>query len=185
MIGDWQKQIVIGTVLGGSSLVKPPKGVNYYLSMRSTKELWLKYKMAELDSLFVNQTLYRCANTFRVNSVCSEELTDLHRYLYEGHSRRVSRTTLDSLRLRDIGITLWFLEGGGKTGRGKKNAYLNVTKFGPEGAEEIQEWFRLCDIGCSINRNKNRLRILFSVTGTEVLLKLVAHLVPEFMLDRL
>lgn len=179
MLTAFQRQIVIGTVLGGSSLVKPPKGVNYYLSMRSTDEKWLRYKMAELSQLFLNQTLYRCGNTFRANSVCSESLTELHAALYDGRKRQVTSTILDPLR--DIGIMIWYLEGGGKTGRNRKNAYLNVTKFGESGAAIIKQYFEAVELSCAINHNRNRLRILFSVQGTEGLIRIIGHLIPTYM----
>ena len=37
--------VLIGTILGGSSLAKPPRGKNYYLSMRSQNKQWLQYKI--------------------------------------------------------------------------------------------------------------------------------------------
>jgi hypothetical protein len=179
-----EDQVLIGTVLGGSSLVKPPKGVNYYLSMRSQNEKWLLYKMTEMPSYFKEIKLNWCDNTYRCNSCCSENLTELHGRLYDNHNKRkITMEILDTLM--DVGIAVWFLESGSKTGRDKKNAYINTTKFGLEGTNIIKEYFNSVDMQCNINRDKNRLKVLFTVDGTESLLKTVAHRFPSCMYHRI
>lgn len=177
-----QDQVLVGTILGGSSLVKPPKGVNYYLSMRSQNELWLRYKMEEMSDLFENHKLHWYNNTFRCNSICSEKLTAFHQEMYNGNQRKVTMDLLD--KLMDIGIAVWFLESGSKTGRDKKNAYINTTKFGEAGTKIIHRFFNEVDLNCNINHDKKRIKVLFTVEGTLNLMKIIAHKFPEFMLHR-
>lgn len=180
---DWQEQIIIGTVLGGSSLTKPPKGKNYYLSMRSKEELWLRFKMEHLYSYYKEYDLHNYNGTFRANTSCLPKLTMLKNRLYDNNGRNIKNDILDLLM--DIGIAIWYLDGGGRTGRGKKNAYLNVTKFGDDGAKIVMDYFDSLDMFCSINKSKTRIRILFTVKGTERLFKLIAPLFPVFMYYRL
>lgn len=180
-----QDQVLIGTVLGGSSLVKPPKGMNYYLSMRSQNENWLLYKMAEMPDFFEDSNLHWYSNTCRVNSRCCEALTSCYNSMYENSKRNVTVDLLDRLMIRDIGIAVWYLDSGGKTGRGKKNAYINTTKFGEEGTKEVWRYFNEVDMSCNINHDGTRLKILFTVDGTEQLFKTIAPCFPMFMLDRL
>jgi len=179
---DYQKQILIGTILGGSSLVKPPKGVNYYLSMRSQNSMWLEYKMAELEDYFTNPTLRKYGNTFRCNSSCHEGLTEVRNMLYDDDGRKIRMEILD--QLMDIGIAIWYLDSGSKTGRNKKNAYINTTKFGVEGTEIVRQYF--CEVGmeCRVNHDGDRLKVLFTVEGTLNLLKITAHKFPTFMFYR-
>ena len=47
-----QKQVLYGTILGGSSLIKPEKGKNCYLAMRDNDRLWLSYKIESLQEFF-------------------------------------------------------------------------------------------------------------------------------------
>ena len=181
---DRQEQIAIGTVLGGSSLVRPPKGANFYLSMRSQQCNWLQWKMLELPRFFKNPTLHQYGKTYRCNSNCCHQLTNLYEHLYDENDKRIIREqTLESMC--DIGWAVWFLDGGGKTGRGKKNAYLNVTKFGDEGAEIAKTYFDSLDVPCEIHKNGNRRRLLFTVRGTLRFLATVAGCFPEFMFCRL
>ena len=180
---DRQEQIVIGTVLGGSSLVKPPKGANFYLSMRNQNCVWLQWKMLELPRFFQRIKLHQYGKTYRCNSNCCEQLSILYEHLYENDNRTIKPHVLEAMC--DIGWAVWFLDGGGKTGRGKKNVYLNVTKFGDEGAEIAKNYFDSLDVPCEIHKNGTRRRLLFTVRGTMRFLKTVAGCFPEFMYCRL
>lgn len=181
-LNDWQKQIIVGSVLGGSSLVKQPKGKNYYLSMRSKDTLWLQYKMEELKGCFKNTELKRDGRTYRSNSICSEAFTELHKTLYKEGKRHINNDILDMLT--DTGMAVWFLEGGGLTGRNKKNAYINTTKYGKIGSETIRSYFNdILDVYCNINWNKERMRVVMKVDGTEKLLKTISHRFPDYMLQ--
>lgn len=183
MLYDFQHQILIGTVLGGSSLVKPPKGKNYYLSMRGKNEEWLRYKMAEMPNFFKTGAIHKYGNTFRCNSACSEVLTEIKEILYSKNHRKVTMEVLDSLR--DIALAVWFLDGGSKTGRDRKNAYINTTKFGESGTKTVLKYFNEVGMPCNINRDGDRLKVLFTVEGSSAFLKLIAHRFPPFMYSRL
>ena len=178
-----KEQVLIGTVLGGSSLVKPPKGVNYYLSMRSQNELWLRYKMEEMSEYFPTTKINWYNNTYRCNSQCCEKLTEYQNLLYDGNRRKITMNLLD--KLMDYGIAVWFLESGSKTGRDNKNAYINTTKFGEEGTKIIHQFFNEVDMYCNVNRDGSRIKILFTVDGTVSLFETIACRFPEFMLHRL
>jgi hypothetical protein len=87
--------------------------------------------------------------------------------------------------LQDTGLAVWFLDGGSKTGRGRKNAYINTTRFGREGTEIILQYFNEVDMACHINKDNRRWKVLFTVEGTVCLLKTIAHRFPNFMYHRL
>ena len=150
---DFEHQVLIGTILGGSSLARPPKGRNFYISMRSKNARWLKYKMAEMPSFFKDQKVRLYNGTYRANSSCLPRLTEIWEELYRGNERNISMPILDSLR--DIGIAVWFIDGGSKAGRGKKNAYINTTKFREEGTRTILQYFNEVGMSCNINRGKS------------------------------
>lgn len=180
---NFQEQVVIGTVLGGSSLAKPPKGKNYYLSMRSNNDLWLSYKMDITPKYYRGVSIQRYKNTFRANTSCLPEMTDIKSLLYDKNERVVKMNILD--QMMDIGLAVWFIDGGGRTGRDKKNAYLNVTKFGKESENVVMDYFNSLSIPCSLNKSRNRMRVLFTVSGTVTLFKIIAHRFPPFMYYRL
>lgn len=184
MIGkltDLQKQIIVGTVLGGSSLIRPPTGKNYYLAMRDADPLWLLYKIEELEGCFKSTRLIQDGKTYRCNSICAEAFTELHDHMYRDGKRSVSEEVLSPLR--DIGLAVWFLDGGGKTGRDKKNIYLNTTKFGTAGTQVILDYFNSMSLACNLNQSNGRIRVVFSVEGTEALLRIIAPRFPPFLLN--
>ena len=180
---DIQEQIVIGAVLGGSSLYKQKKGKNYFLSMRSKDKIWLWYKIAELESYFSSSKLVKQNSTFRCASTCDEDFTHLHKFLYDSNKRVVNEVILD--KLNSTGLMTWWLEAGGWAGRGRRNAYLNTTLLGEEATELVQRYFEKCYIDCNVNKNKNRRRILFSIEGTAKLWKTIAYRFPPFYIDRI
>jgi len=179
---DIQEQVAIGAVLGGSSLIKQPKGRHYHLMMRSKDALWLQYKIAELHNFFSSSELSQQNRTYRCASICSQEFTDLHHKLYFGKNRCVSTDVLD--KFRDIGLAIWFLESGGFTGRNRKNAYINTTLI-KNTAYLACDYFNSMNIKCKINKTKERQKILFSVQGTSKLLKIIASKFPDFILDKI
>ena len=141
--------------------------------------------MEELPTLFKTLRLYKSGNTHRCYSCCDYHLTDLRSKIYQGSSRYITLKLLDDLRLRDTSLAIWFLESGGKTGRGHKNAYLNTTIYGQEGSEAVCDYFNIIGCECHVNRNKDRRRVVFTIKGTETLFKYTANLFPTFMYHRL
>ena len=179
----WQKQIVVGTVLGGSSLVRPKKGLNYHLSMAGGSPFWLEYKMQELGDLFPNRALSQDGKTHRCTSSCCESFTDVYNDLFQDGQRHI---TIDVLNpLQDIALAMWFLDGGGKTGRGKKNAYFNTTRLGEDGTGAVCSYFNEMGWDCSGHESNGRRRVIFSVSGTDRLFKTISHRFPSFMYHRL
>lgn len=179
---SFQNQILIGTILGGASLIKPPKGRNYYLSMRGKDEQWLKYKMEEMPQYYPASEMHLYGSTYRCNSCCLESLTDMYKLLYRDNKRFVTMGLLD--QLMDIGIAVWYLDGGGKTGRNRKNAYFNVTKLGVN-SNIAERYFNEVGMPCKINQDGDRLKLVFTVNGTEILFNTIEHRVPDWLTNYL
>lgn len=179
---DFQRQVLVGTVLGGSSLVKSAKSVNYHLSMRDKNMKWLEYKMAEMPDYFADSTIFYSGGTYRCNSISCSELTEFQKLMYSESRRLITMEILD--KLMDIGIAVWFLDSGSKTGRNRKNAYINTTRFGNK-AKVIEKYFNEIDMPCKLNKDSKRTKVLFTVDGTLSLLKTIAHRFPPFMYDKI
>lgn len=182
MLSHWQNNILLGTVLGGSSLQKVPKGKEYYLTMRSTNPEWLAYKMEELSPIFSNKVMYIDGKTYRCKSKHLPILTELYRKIYRRKHRNITAANLDPLM--DIGICTWYLDAGGKTGRNGKNAYLNVTNLGERGVKASRKYFRTIECHSNPSCHKKRVRLLFTVKGTEELFRIIEPIVPHIMAHR-
>ena len=183
-INLWNTQIIVGTILGGSSLTRPTKAVNYQLSMRNNNVDWLKYKIYELQEFFTINKLTKDGQTYRCKSKCNKFFTDMYNLIYERSKRKVTMDLLSPLR--DIGIAVWFLDSGGKTGRNKKNAYLNLTKFSKKEIGIIHEYFYdIVEMPCRIIKNGKGIRLVFTVDGTLKLLRIISPKFPYFMHHRI
>ena len=80
-----QKQTLYGTILGGSSIIKPDRGKNCYLAMRDSNKLWLDYKIEVLSEFFKidSQTVKQDKNTFRCYSIAYPIFNDVYRLFYK------------------------------------------------------------------------------------------------------
>jgi hypothetical protein len=133
-ITPWQRQIILGTVLGGSSIVKPKGGRNSYLSMRGKDAYWLEYKSQELKNL-ASPTPFLIENEnkyFRWHSLCYPEFNEFHTMFYAEGKKHVNMDIMNELR--DIGLATWFLDGGKVE---KKTIVFNTNVFREEGTKLI------------------------------------------------
>ena len=180
-INDWHKQIILGTVLGGSSLVKPKKGRNCYLFMRSVDHDWLSYKAFELAALSSQRPFTEEGNTLRWHSNCYPVFTDSYNLFYKNKVKTISMDVLDPLK--DIGLAIWY----GDCGKLKKDCVLlNTNKFKESGNEVIVEYFKQAGIGeTEIIKERKYSRIMFSKKASDKFLMLVAHRLPDFMHQKL
>lgn len=177
-ITDWQRQIVLGTVLGGSSIVKPARGRNCYLFMRSMNRNWLAYKALELQSFASQRPFTEEGNTNRWHSNCFPVFNEFRELLYVGSVKTVNTEVLD--KLRDIGLAVWYCDCG-KLKNGK--AMIHTQKFGKEGTKMIVKYFNELGIECDIYVDKKSKSHYLAMTdsGSEQFFKTVAHRMPSFM----
>lgn len=179
-ITSWQKQIIIGTILGGSSLVKPSKGRNCYLFMRSKNRNWLLYKAEELKNLSSQRPFTEEGNTLRWHSNCYPIFNEFRDAFYVHGKKSVSMPILD--QLRDIGLAIWF----GDCGRIKGNCiWLNTHKFGRAGSQMVAKYFNEVGIGADVATERKNLRVSLTVDGTQRFLATVAHQLPDFVLKNM
>jgi hypothetical protein len=173
-----QKQVLYGTILGGSSIIRPSKGKNCYLAMRDKNKDWLSYKVDMLSNFFKidKNTIKKDKNTYRVYSVAYPIFNDMHNIFYKNSSKIIARETLEVLT--DESWMVWFLDSGR---RSKRKCYLRTQKFGKTGSETIAEYFRSLDCECSTHQCRGRYEVVFTNNGTVEFLKYITPKTPDFM----
>ena len=142
IIKSYQKQILYGTILGGSSIVNPTYGRNCYLAMRDNNVNWLSYTINELKEFFKidSSTIKKDKNTYRCYSVAYPCFNDLYRTFYKEGKKVVTREILESLN--DLAWMIWYIDSGRKS---KRKIYLRTQKFGEEGTVIIADYFNSLD----------------------------------------
>ena len=179
-ISDFQKQIIYGTLLGGSSLIKYANGVNSYLSMRSKNIEWLTYKAKELESL-ASSTPFTKDTTGRWHSMCYPIFNTIRNDFYDSKgNRRLREDSLDSLK--DIAFSIWY----GDCGKHDKNGCisLNTHVWGEKNSKIIIKYLKVIEINSKIVFERNCLRILLDKSSSEVFFKLAEPQLPHWFLKK-
>lgn len=171
-----------GTILGGSSIVKPERGKNCYLAMRDNDLDWLLYKVEELKDFFKmdKSIIKKDKNTYRCYSIAYPVFNEVYELFYKGGKKIISRDMIEILT--DEAWMVWFVDAGRKS---KRRVYLRTQKFGDEGTELIAEYFNSLDCPCEIHKSRGRHEIVFDITGAYQFLKTVAPRLPEFIIPKL
>ncbi|RDJ35550.1 MAG: hypothetical protein DWQ19_12090 [Crenarchaeota archaeon] len=174
MVAKRQLQIIKGTILGGSSLVKPTKGRNCYLSMRGKNAKWIDYKASEL-SVYSSLAPFTLEKTNRWHSLCYPIFSEMREMFYDGKKRCLNPNALDDLQ--DIAFMIWY----GDAGHYKNNSIiLNTNIWGKKGTEVIGEYFNLLNYNCIIFKNRESYRIRLDEDSSLDLLKKISPHFPHF-----
>lgn len=161
-----QKAIIIGTILGGSSIVKPQKGKNCYLSMRSKDIKWLNFKAQELHNLSTKEPI-TSEKTYRWHSICYPLFNEFEEMFYENKERRIKIETLNLLQ--DASIAVWYKDCGYLK---KNQIILNTNIWGKEGSEKILEYFNSLEWSAEIFQERKSYRIKVLEKGSEEILEM-------------
>lgn len=177
-IKESQKQFLYGTILGGSSIIKPDRGKNCYLAMRDHNETWLRYKIEVLKEFFKidTNTVKKDKNTFRCYSVAYPIFNDIYKMFYKDGLKTVNSSILEILT--DEAWMVWLLDSGRKS---KRKAYLRTHKFGETGTKIICDYFNSLDCPCTVHLCRNRYEIIFNNQGSNQLFSVIEAKMPEFM----
>lgn len=172
-----QDNVIIGTILGGSSIVKPAKGRNCYLSMRNKDIKWLKYKADQLSSLS-SQKPFTTEKTNRWHSKCYP-LFNAYRRFYGPRGRNLEVEHLDPLR--DTGLAIWYGDCGKYV---KEKVVLNTHIWGEEGSKAIVKYFSYLDYKAKVFKERDSFRVGLDEDTSAVFLKLVYPQLPYFFISR-
>lgn len=178
---DSQKQILYGTVLGGSSIIKPERGKNCYLAMRDNNNLWLQYKIEILKDFFkIDQnTIKKDKNTYRCYSIAYPTFNDIYEIYYKEGIKTITHEMLEILT--DDAWMTWFVDAGRKS---KRKAYLRTHKFGEEGTKIIVDYFNSLDCICNMHQCRGRYEVVFSNKGAFELLSIIFPKLPQFLIEQ-
>lgn len=166
-----QRAVVIGTILGGSSIVKPKKGKNCYLSMRNKDLDWLKFKSSELANLSTKDPI-TSEKTFRWHSICYPLFNEFQEMFYKDKKRKLKIETLNLLQ--DISIAVWYKDAGVLS---KNHIIFNTHIWQKEGTENISSYFQSLDWECKIFTERKNYRIELSEESSKEVLKMYEGLI--------
>jgi len=177
-----QRQVVLGTLLGTGSIIRPKAGRNAYLQMRQRKSGdvdWLRCKAHELVNLARPHPFVEDKDSWHWASVANPVWNRYMDLCYAAGQKTVTWEWLDPLR--DRGHAVWFLDKGVYE---DERVVLKTAWFGEKGNHVIQKYLCLCGYDCEIQVNRGVRRIAFTKDSTEEYLKLILPCFPKYLLDQ-
>lgn len=167
-----QRNFIIGTILGGSSIVKPGKGVNSYLSMRSKDINWLRYKATELKDLASRDPI-TIEKTNRWHSICYPLFNEFRDMFYDGDDRILHMDHLNMLQ--DVAIMVWYTDCGKLH---KKHVILNTQVWGEKGSNTICEYFSYLGYKSEPMKERNNYRVKLDEESSKKFMSMISPHVP-------
>jgi hypothetical protein len=168
-----QRCIIIGTILGGSSIVRPKKGKNCYLSMRNKDLDWLKFKANELINLATKEPI-TSEKTYRWHSICYPLFNEFESMFYKEKNRNL---TVDVLNLlQDDSIAVWYKDCGSVV---KDCIILNTHIWGQDGTEKIMEYFDSLEWKGQIFTERKNFRIKLDEKTSQEITKMYSNLTQK------
>ena len=161
-----QRCIIIGTILGGSSIVKPQKGKNCYLSMRNKDLDWLKFKSKELSNLATKEPI-TAEKTYRWHSICYPLFNEFHEMFYKGKERNIKIETLNLLQ--DTSVAVWYKDCASIN---KECIVFNTHIWGKIGSETICEYFNSLDWKSSVILERENYRVKLEKESSNEIIKM-------------
>lgn len=176
IIEEKQKQTIFGTILGGSSIIAPKGGINYYLAMRDRNLEWLKYKNNLLKVFFKENCIKKDKNTYRCYSIAYPFFKELYCKFYKDKNKFIYSNVLELLT--DHAWMVWFIDSGRTS---KKKCYLRTNKFGEKGTKIISNYFCSLDCDCGPHLSRGRHEIVFTPKGSSEFLNIIKPCLPSFI----
>lgn len=178
ILKETQKQVLYGTILGGSSIIRPNRGKNCYLAMRDHNNMWLDYKIQMLKDFFKldENTVKKDKNTFRCYSIAYPIFNDIYKVFYRDAEKTINSSILEILT--DDAWMVWFVDSGRKS---KRKLYLRTHKFGEQGSQIICDYFNSLDCECAVHQCRKRYELVFNNNGATKFLDIIRPKMPTFI----
>ena len=194
MLDDWQfdgknlrklnltnreKQVVLGTLLGNSSIIFPQKSSYPHLQMResiSKGGSWIRCKAEELRKFSRAKSFVADKDSFRWNSISDECWMYFYILCYKNQKKTITPEWLD--QLQDYGICCWFMDKGNLLAR---SSHIRVSRLNEESLKNIATYFDVIGIQTTIKKHGGSTVIHFDMEATKKLFKIIGHCIPAFV----
>jgi hypothetical protein len=170
-LDEWQKQIVLGSVLGSGDIL--PKNKSYYFRCRSHDVKWLEWKNDQLLEFASKTAFCLVKKIYYWRSIVHKEFSCLRDNLYIDNKRSPTMRVLN--QLRDIAIGVWFYD------KGKVEGTEASIRLSCGGEKIVQKYFSEVGMPCVLEGNV----LKFTRQGTKKLLFVAIDKLPEFATDKI
>lgn len=174
-----EKQVVLGSLLGNSSIIKPTKSLNPHFQMRESISKggnWIRCKAEELKRLSRKKSFVQDASSYRWNSISSECLIDFYNLCYDKKIKKVQPEWLD--KLQDFGIACWFMDKGFLN---EKYCAIRISRLDQDSVENIKNYFDIIDMSCTIKKFGGSKIVNFEKDNRNKFIRLISPCMPAYV----
>ena len=194
MLDDWQhdgkkfrkieltnreKQFVLGSLLGNSSIIFPKNSVSPHMQMRESIKkggTWLRCKAEELKRFSRQKSFISDKDSYRWNSVTNLCWDYFYNLCYKDKTKTITFEWLD--QLQDLGLAVWFLDKGQIL---QKSCYIRVSRLDEKSLDTFVQYFKIIDIPCKIKKHGGSTVINFEDKERDKFIKLVGPCFPNYL----
>jgi hypothetical protein len=164
-LSEYQKTVLIGTILGDACLESNWSKTNYRLQVRQSKEQeayvsW-KYEIFK-DFVLTPPQHYKTTNSVWFRTISHPDITKFYLEFYPHGKKIIPLDTIAELLQNPLTIAVWFMDDGNIVRRkGKIQGYhLNTQSFSQEENELLSSVLRSTyGISCSVEKNHTYFRL--------------------------
>jgi hypothetical protein len=173
-----EKQVILGTLLGNSSIIKPRKSKNPHFQMResvSKNGIWIRCKAHELQRFSRPKSFVQDKDSFRWNSISCSCWNEFYDLCYKDNTKNITELWLD--QLQDYGVACWFMDKG----EFKKNsASLRISRLSESSVQAIKNYFQILGIDGEIKKFGGSKIISFAGPNLAKFMKIFSHRLPVY-----
>lgn len=180
---SFQKEILIGTILGDGCLAVNAHGRNFrlhveHMAKHHTYVQW-KYQIFKEWTLsppiFLDRT-----NSWKFRTISHPSFTELHKMFYRDR-KKIIPEEIDNLLKSSLSLAVWFMDDGA-LGPHKKGLTLNTQSFSKKDNQKLMNCLKKnFQLNVTLHRDKNNWRIYILPSSTTQFRELTGKLIlPEF-----
>ncbi len=187
-LSDYQRSVVIGSLLGDSNLTHNWSKTNYAIQVAHSKKqeayvLW-KYQVLK-DWILSKPRYYARNNSITIKTISHPEITQLAGHFYP-KGVKILPANLDKILSDPVILSVWFMDDGNVIKRnGKVYGYhLNTQSFSKSENEALsQALYKMHGIESllELNHGKYRIRIMKKESRTKFAGTIREYIIPEMV----
>ena len=177
---QFQKSLIIGTILGDGYLRMIPGRKNAFLELNHSfsQKQYVDWKFEKLQNICVSKPKTRKGNgnriAYRFYTKQHPELTKIFRTFYKKGKKIVP----DDLELDAVALSVWFMDDGSRCGN--SSFYLNTQQFSKDNQIKLLNCLEKFDLKAKLNRDKIYYRIRFLCSSIPTFKELIkSNLIPS------
>ena len=183
---EYQREVIIGCILGDGCLCENWSGTNYRLLVRQgiAQKEYLLWKYSILKNWVLSESRYHTlTRSLMFRTISHPELTELRKIFYPENKKSVPINITELIR-SPITLAVWFMDDGDilKTNKHIHGYHLNTQSFSKDENELLARALKIVHgIECTIQKNNGYVRLFIRAQSREKFVSIIKEIVIPSM----